>query len=62
MKTFITVLTFGALAATSAVAQPPKVKAIHADASDIRQSYAQGNQTFPDPDRNFEGNARHNDF
>jgi hypothetical protein len=60
MKAFIIVLAFAALAATSAVAQPPKVEAIRADARDTHRSYAQGNQTFPDPDRDFEGqNARH---
>jgi hypothetical protein len=44
---------------TSAVAQPPEVKAIRADAANIYQSDAQGNQTFPDTDRYFDGqNAR----
>jgi hypothetical protein len=63
MKTFIAVLTLAALAATSAVAQPPKVEAIRADAKNVYQSYGQDNQTFPDSDRDFEGqNARHIDF
>jgi hypothetical protein len=53
MKTLITVLSLAALATTSAMAQPPKVKAIHRDAANIYQSDAQGNQTFPNPDRNF---------
>jgi hypothetical protein len=41
--------------AHSAMAQPPKVKAIHRDAANIYQSDAQGNQTFPNPDRDFQG-------
>jgi hypothetical protein len=56
MKTFITVLTLAALATGSAVAKTPKVKAIHADGGNIYQSYAQGNQTFANPDRVFGAN------
>ena len=60
MKTFIAVLTLALFAAASAAAQPPKVEAVRADAGGIHRSYAQDNQTFPDPDRDFEGqNARH---
>jgi hypothetical protein len=62
MKTFITALTLAALAATSAVAEPLKVKASHADAAGIYLIYAPGNQTFPDTDRYFDGqNARYFD-
>jgi hypothetical protein len=59
MKTLITVLTLAALTATSAVAEPLKVNASHADAAGIYLIYAPGNQTFPDTDRYFDGqNAR----
>jgi hypothetical protein len=62
MKTFITALAVAGLAATSAAAQPPKVSLIRADAAGISQTYAPGNQTFPDTDRFFDGqNARHID-
>jgi hypothetical protein len=54
VKAFITVVTLAALTATSAVARTPRVKAIHDDGRNIYQSYAQGNQTFPNPDRDFE--------
>jgi hypothetical protein len=57
MKTLITVFALAALAATSAMAKAPKAEAIHGDAADIHQSYAGGNQTFPNPDRDFEGRA-----
>jgi hypothetical protein len=60
MKTFITALALAGLAATSAIAQPPKVSLIRADAAGISQTYAPGNQTFPDTDRYFDG-ARHFD-
>ena len=60
MKTFIAVLTIAAVAATSAVAQAPKVSLVRADAAGISQTYAPGNQTFPDTDRYFDG-ARHLD-
>jgi hypothetical protein len=55
MKTFITALTLAAVAATSAVAEPLKVKPRHADAASIYLVYAPGNQTFPDTDRYFDG-------
>jgi hypothetical protein len=55
MKTLITVLALAALATTSALAQAPKVKAIRANSANIYQSDAQGNQTFPNPDRDFGG-------
>jgi hypothetical protein len=55
MKTLITVLALAALAVTSAMAKAPKVEAIHGDPADIHQPYAGGNQTFPNPDRDFEG-------
>jgi hypothetical protein len=59
MKTFIPALTLAALVATSAVAQAPKVERIRADAANIYQSIAPGNQTFPDTVRYFDGqNAR----
>jgi hypothetical protein len=59
MKTLITALALAALTATSAVAEPIRVKAIHADAAGIYLIYAPGNQTFPDTDRYFDGqNAR----
>jgi len=53
MKTFIAVLSL-AVVATSAVAQPLKVRATQADAADISQIYAPGNQTVPNADRFFE--------
>jgi hypothetical protein len=62
MKTLITVLTLTGLAATSAVAEPIRVKAIHADAASIYVSFAPGNETFPNTDHYFDGqNAWRND-
>jgi hypothetical protein len=62
MKTLITVLTLAALTATSAVADPIRVKAIHADAASIYVSLAPGNETFPNTDHYFDGqNAWRND-
>ena len=59
MQALITAVALAAFAVTTAVAQPPEVKAIRADAANIQQSYGQGNQTFPDTDRYFDGqNAR----
>jgi hypothetical protein len=55
MKTLITVLSLTALATTSVMAQVPKVKAVRANLAHIYQSDAQGNQTFPNPDRDFQG-------
>ena len=63
MKTLITVLTLAALATTSAMAQAPKIKGVRANLAHIYQSDAQGNQTFPNPDRDFQGEyARSRDF
>jgi hypothetical protein len=59
MKTFITSLAFAALATTSAIAQAPKVKTIKANPANIYQSYSQSNQTFPNPDRDFQGEYAH---
>jgi hypothetical protein len=59
MKTFITVLALAALATTSGMAQAPKVKAVRANLAHIYQSDAQGNQTFPNPDRHFQGEYAH---
>ena len=59
MKTFTTVLSLTALAATSAMAQAPKVKTIKANPANIYQSYSQSNQTFPNPDRDFHGEYAH---
>jgi len=59
MKTFITALSLAALTATSAMAQAPKVKTIKANPANIYQSYSQGNQTFPNPDRDFQGEYAH---
>ena len=59
VKTLITVLSLTALATTSVMAQTSKVKAIHRDAANIYQSDAQGNQTFPNPDRDFWGEYFH---
>jgi hypothetical protein len=62
MKTLITALALAALAATSAVAQQPTARIIHVDVAGISQTYAPGNQTFPDADRFFDGqNARYID-
>jgi hypothetical protein len=57
MKTLITVFAIAALATTSAMAQAPKVKAIQGNAANIYQPDAQGNQTFPNPDRDFQGES-----
>jgi hypothetical protein len=46
-------LDLAALTVISALAQPPMVKPFHVDASSIYQSYASGNQTFPNADRDF---------
>jgi hypothetical protein len=59
VKTFITSLALAALAITSAMAQAPKVKTIKANPANIYQSYSQGNQTFPNPDRDFQGEYAH---
>ena len=59
MKTLITALSLAALTATSAVAQTPKVKTIKANPANIYQSHSQGNQTFPNPDRDFQGEYAH---
>jgi len=59
VKAFITSLALAALATTSAVAQAPKVKTIKANPANIYQSYSQGNQTFPNPDRDFQGEYSH---
>jgi hypothetical protein len=60
MKTPIIVLALTAMAITSAVAQAPSAEATRNGIADIRQSYAPGNQTVPDPDRDFDGQyARH---
>ncbi len=48
MKTLITVLTLTALVATSAVA-----KSVKADTGNTHQSYAQGSQSYENPDRVF---------
>jgi hypothetical protein len=58
MKTLITVLTLVAVAATSAVAEPIRVKAIHADTASIYVSLAPGNETFPNTDHYFDGQWR----
>jgi hypothetical protein len=58
MKTLITTLTLASLIASSALAETGRVRT--RDANSIYQSYSQGNQTFPNPDRDFDGqNARH---
>jgi hypothetical protein len=63
MKTLTTVFALAAVATTSAMAQAPKVKAIHGNSANIYQSDAQGNQTFPNPDRDFQGEySRSRDF
>ena len=59
MKTLITVLSLTALATTSAMAQAPKVKGARTNLAHIYQSDAQGNQTFPNPDRDFQGEYAH---
>jgi hypothetical protein len=59
MKTLITVLSLTALATTLAMAQAPKVKTTKANPANIYQSYSQGNQTFPNPDRDFQGEYAH---
>jgi hypothetical protein len=60
MKTPVTVLALTAMAITSALAQAPSAAATRSDIASIRESYAPGNQTVPDPDRDFDGQyARH---
>ena len=58
MKILVIVMSL-ALATTSAMAQAPKVKTIKANPANIYQSYSQGNQTFPNPDRDFQGEYAH---
>jgi len=48
MKTLITILTLTALVATSAVA-----RSVKADTGNTHQSYAQGSQSYENPDRVF---------
>jgi hypothetical protein len=48
-------MALATLATTSAMAQAPKVKAARTNLAHIYQSYSQGNQTFPNPDRDFQG-------
>ena len=55
MKTLITVLSLAALATTSAMAQATMVKTVRANSTHIYESDAQGNQTFPTPEREFGG-------
>ena len=50
MKTLITVITLAALATSGAVA---KTRAAKVDFNNIYQSHAQGNQSYPNPDRVF---------
>jgi hypothetical protein len=52
MKTVITILTPTVLIATSALAQPSRVGG---DRTKLYQSNSLGNQTFPNPDRDFGG-------
>ena len=52
MKTFVTVLALAVLATTWAMAQG---KVVRANLAHIYQSDARGNQTFPNPDRDFWG-------
>ena len=52
MKTIITVLTLTILVASSALAQPSGVRG---DRTKLYQSNSLGNQTFPNPDRDFGG-------
>jgi hypothetical protein len=59
MKTLITTMSLTALATTSVMAQAPRVKAVRANLAHIYQSDAQGNQTFPNPDRDFWGECFH---
>ena len=59
MKTLVIVMSLAALATTSAMAQVAKVKTIKANPANIYQSYSQGNQTFPNPDRDFQGEHAH---
>jgi hypothetical protein len=59
MKTLITVMSLAALVTTSAVAQAPKAKAVRTNLAHIYQSYSQDNQTFPNPDRDVQGEYAH---
>jgi hypothetical protein len=52
MNRFIIALDLAALTVITAVGKPPMVQANHVDASSI---YVPGNQTFPNPDRDFFG-------
>ena len=52
MKIVIVVMSL-AVVATSAFAQPVKVRATQADLAGISQVYAPGNQTFPNADQFF---------
>jgi hypothetical protein len=55
MKTLITILALGSLIATSAFAKTAQVPTNHVDPHEIYQSYSLGQQSFPNPDRNFNG-------
>jgi Skp family chaperone for outer membrane proteins len=59
VRTLVTVMALATLATTSAMAQAPKVKAARTNLAHIYQSYSQGNQTFPNPDRDFQGEYAH---
>jgi hypothetical protein len=62
MKTLTITLALGSLVATSAFAKTAKVPTNHVDPHDIYQSHSLGQQSFPNPDRDFTGpNVYHGD-
>ena len=55
MKTLIITLALGSLVAPSAFAKTIKVPTNHVDQYNSYQSHSLGRQSFPNPDRDFNG-------
>ena len=55
MKTIIAISAFAFLVATSAFGKIAKVPTSHVGPYDIYQSHSLGQQSFPNPDRDFTG-------
>ena len=55
MKIIIAISVFACLVATSAFAKTAKVPTNRVDPYDIYQSHSLGQQSFPNPDRDFTG-------
>ena len=62
MKTLITAIAVAGLIVTSAAARTAKVQAGYVDHTNPYFSHSQGNQTFPNPDRDYNGpNVNHSE-